>query len=310
MSTYASRINRVIDFMESNLDKALTLDDLAAQACFSSFHFLRIFFAQTGERPFEMLQRLRLEKSANLLKSRPDLKVIDIALQCGFGNAPAFSRAFKAQFGTTPSQWRSGSPIHSNPGTPVRKTRQEEEPWTAYLEYSQGVQLWRMRNGGEERKVEVKRLDSMTAAYIRYTGPYKGDDELFNRLWNDLCKKAGALDLIGRDSLYMAIYHDNPDLTDSGKLRVTLAVSTQKAFEPTESLQRMNIDGGKYAFVHFRLNSTEYQEAWNWVYCSWLPQSGYLPDDRPSFELFSPSDGESGDGRYPVIICVPLIAAP
>jgi len=296
--------------MESNLDRALTLDDLAAQAFFSPFHFLRIFAIQTGERPFEMLKRLRLEKSANLLRNRPDLSVITIALQCGFGNAPAFSRAFKAHFGESPSQWRAGCPQDSNPGTAVGKRGQESAPWTPYLEYNRGAQLWRMRNGEEERRVEVKALDSMTVAYIRYTGPYKGDAGLFQRLWGDLCKKAGALDLIEPDSLYLAVYHDNPELTDTGKLRVTLAISVKKAFEPTDSLFSMEIGGGKYAFAHFRLNSTEYQGAWDWVYRHWLPISGYLPDDRPSFELFPSDEGKSEDGRYPVVICVPLVPAP
>jgi len=106
MSDYSSRINRVLDFMDANLDRPLTLEDLAAQACFSPYHFLRIFMTQTGETPFGLLQRLRLEKAANLLTARPDLKILDLALQCGFTNAPAFSRAFKAHFGETPSRWR------------------------------------------------------------------------------------------------------------------------------------------------------------------------------------------------------------
>lgn len=310
MSDYSSRINRVLDFMDANLDRPLTLEDLAAQACFSPYHFLRIFMTQTGETPFGLLQRLRLEKAANLLTARPDLKILDLALQCGFTNAPAFSRAFKAHFGETPSRWRSASPLVSNFGTPLSKEGQEPSPWIPYIEHTRGAQLWRMRKGTEEQLVEVKGLEGMDLAYIRYTGPYKGDAGLFERLWGDLCRKAGALDLIGSESLYMALYHDNPDLTDKSKLRVTLAVSTAKAFAGTEGLGRMRLEGGKYAFAHFRLNSSEYQEAWDWVYRHWLPQSGYYPDDRPSFELF-PKDGEeSRDGRYPVVICVPLIAAP
>lgn len=310
MSDYSARINRVLDYMDAHLDRPLSLEDLAAHACFSPYHFLRIFYTQTGERPFELLQRLRLEKAANLLTARPDLKILDLALQCGFTNAPAFSRAFKSHFGETPSRWRASSPLVSNFGTALRKEGQESSPWIPYTEHNRGAQLWRMRKGTEERLVEVKRLESMDVAYIRYTGPYKGDALLFNRLWGDLCRKAGALELIESESLYMALYHDNPDLTDKAKLRVTLAVSTTKEFGGTDGLGRMRLEGGKYAFAHFRLNSSEYQEAWDWVYRHWLPQSGYFPDDRPSFELFPKDEGDTRDGRYPVIICIPLIAAP
>ena len=310
MPDYAMRINRVLDYMESRLDRPLSLEELARVACFSPYHFHRIFFTHTGERPFEYLQRLRLEKAANLLVMQTGRSVIDIALECGFGNAPAFSRAFKARFGTTPTQWRTSSCENSNMGTAPGNSGQEPSPWIPYIEYNQGRQLWRMRKGNEERIVEVKPLEPLTLAYIRYTGPYKGDGALFHNLWTSLCTQAGARDLIGPDSRYIALYHDNPDLTEKGKLRVTMGVSTDCDFEPTGRLGRMELEGGKYAFARFRLNSSEYQEAWDWVYRHWLPRSGYLPGDKPSFELFPGEEESRDDGRYPVIICIPLVAAP
>jgi AraC family transcriptional regulator len=66
MNEYAARINTVIDYIERNLGKKLTLDELASVAKFSKFHFLRIFNAFNGETLFQFIQRLRLEKSALL----------------------------------------------------------------------------------------------------------------------------------------------------------------------------------------------------------------------------------------------------
>jgi AraC family transcriptional regulator len=57
---YRQRINRVIDYIESHLDENLTLETLAYIACFSKFHFHRIFQSVTGERLSECIQRLRL----------------------------------------------------------------------------------------------------------------------------------------------------------------------------------------------------------------------------------------------------------
>ncbi|MDA3850377.1 MAG: AraC family transcriptional regulator [Spirochaetaceae bacterium] len=310
MSDYTSRINRVLDYMEQHLDSSLTLDNLAREACFSPYHFHRIFYSFTGEKPFQFLQRLRLEKAANLLSTRPDKKIIDIALSCGFSNAPAFSRAFKELFSHSPSQWRKENTQHSNFSTVQSNLNQVNSLWIPYIEYHQGVQLWRMRREDQERRVEVKMLESMNLAYIRYTGPYKGDAQLFHRLWTELCTLAGAQGLIEPESKYLALYHDNPELTKDDKLRVTLAVSTHGDFTGSQSLGSMELPGGKYAFAHFMLNSREYQQAWDWVYREWLPQSGYFPHDRPAFELFPEDEGKSTDGRYPVIICVPLIAAP
>jgi AraC family transcriptional regulator len=308
MPDYASRINRVLDFMDNHLDSPLTLEVLAREACFSTFHFHRIFYGYTGERPFQFLQRLRLERAANLLASRPDRKILDIALDCGFSNAPAFSRAYKEKFKTSPTQWRRENSQNSNFSTLKGSLSQVNPSWIPYIEYHQGVQLWRMKKGNLERRVEVKDLDSLNLAYIRYTGPYKGDSKLFHRLWTQLCTRAGALELIEETSQYLVIYHDNPELTDQGKLRVTVAVSTTRDFIATERLGAMKLEGGKYGMARFRLSSEEYQEAWNWVYRDWLPQSGYYPHDLPAFELFPREEDKSGDGRYPVLICIPLVA--
>ena len=196
MSDYASRINRVLDFMDNHLDLPLTLEELAREACFSPFHFHRIFFGFTGERPFQFLQRLRLERAANLLASRPDRKILDIALDCGFSNAPAFSRAFKEKFQASPTQWRRENSHYSNFSTLKGSLSQVNSSWIHNIEYQKGVQLWRMKKGNLERKVEVKDLESLNLAYIRYTGPYKGDSKLFHHLWTQLCTQAGALGLI------------------------------------------------------------------------------------------------------------------
>ena len=47
---YVDRVNRAIDYVTKNLAEPLTLDDVARVACFSSFHFHRIFRSLMGER--------------------------------------------------------------------------------------------------------------------------------------------------------------------------------------------------------------------------------------------------------------------
>ena len=65
---YQQRINRVIDYINQNLDHSFSLDELAQKAHFSSYHFHRIFVAVTGETVNFYTNRIRLEKSARLLK--------------------------------------------------------------------------------------------------------------------------------------------------------------------------------------------------------------------------------------------------
>lgn len=65
---YNRRINRVIDYLQTHLSVASSLEELAKVACFSEFHFHKIFTAVTGESVNNFTNRLRLEKAAKLIR--------------------------------------------------------------------------------------------------------------------------------------------------------------------------------------------------------------------------------------------------
>jgi AraC family transcriptional regulator len=315
MNEYSSRINRVIDYIETNLSENLSLDELACIANFSKFHFNRIFHSLTGESLFTFIQRLRLEKAAGLLASRPDMNVTEIALECGFSGSASFSKSFRSFFGTSPSQWRKEKSMYiersenSNLGKQSRKLSKETEQTFPYIEYQNGMQVYRMQTEHGEQIVEVKTFPPMSLAYIRYTGHYQGDGALFQRLWEDLLRWAGPRDLVQPETRFLALYHDDPELTDDNLLRVSIGISVEKDTEVSGNVGLMYLEGGKYACAQFRLGEKDYANAWRWVYSVWFPASGFLPDDRPAFELF-PREGEkTTDGKHRVDICVPVLPA-
>jgi AraC family transcriptional regulator len=83
----------------------LTLDSLARGAGLSPYHFLRTFERLTGSTPHQYVLRARLREAARRLTSEPG-KVVDIALDCGFGDVSNFNRAFRAEFGASPRTFR------------------------------------------------------------------------------------------------------------------------------------------------------------------------------------------------------------
>src|SRR3984957_8075979 len=109
-SEYAQRINQVIDYLRGNLDRQVKLEELAKIACFSEFHFHRIFGAISGETVNNFTNRLRLEKAARLLRYS-EQNLTDIALECGFSSSATFSRAFRSGYDTSPSQFRKSGEI-------------------------------------------------------------------------------------------------------------------------------------------------------------------------------------------------------
>src|SRR5205085_6955962 len=104
--TYHERVLRVLVYIQNHLDDALALDDLAAVAHFSPYHFHRIFRGMVGESVMEHVRRLRLERAAHRLKFT-DQPVTRIAFDAGYEAHEAFTRAFGAMFGTAPSQFRA-----------------------------------------------------------------------------------------------------------------------------------------------------------------------------------------------------------
>ena len=80
---YISKINKTFDYIESNLDKPMTLEELASVANFSKFHFNRIFQLIVGETPFQFLLRVRLEKAATLIITNKNESISEIAYNCG-----------------------------------------------------------------------------------------------------------------------------------------------------------------------------------------------------------------------------------
>jgi AraC family transcriptional regulator len=67
-----------------------------------------------GETPNVFVNRLRVEKAANMLQKNPLLSITDIAFDCGFSSSAAFARSFKQYFGISASKWRKAHQHNSN----------------------------------------------------------------------------------------------------------------------------------------------------------------------------------------------------
>jgi AraC family transcriptional regulator len=310
---YVSRINRVIDHIDKHLDQPMKLETLAEIAHFSPFHFHRIFRALVGETLNHFIQRIRLEKAASMLLYSSSKSVTEIALDCGFSGSAPFARAFKDLFGMSASEWRSGgTKRESKIGQTDDKIDQtdsmdrEDFDIAAYYLDSESYNVkWRIKMRGKlEANVEVKKFPEMHVAYVRHIGPYKGDSQLFENLFNKLFRWAGPRNLLSPDAKIIAMYHDNPDITDEDKLRTDVCVTVPAETEVDGEIGKSTIPAGQYAVGHFELDPDQYEQAWNLIYGGWLPDSGYQPDDRPCFELYLNDPKKHPENKCVVDICV------
>ena len=285
MNEYYKRINRVIDYIERNLDKELTLGELADISCFSRFHFNRIFSSLIGETLFQFIQRLRLEKAATLLCFEKNKSILEIAMDCGYSNAASFSKSFKAYHGVPPSQWNQNSKMgqaNSNYGKELFHQLVDTE-----LNSN-----WRYSMDKKSISVEVKEIPQESVAYVRHIG--------------QLCQWASPRDLISKDARFITIYHDNPEITEEDKLRVSVCLGVPEGTDGEGDINIMTIPGGKYAIGHFEIDVTEYGDAWSFLCGDWLSSSGYEPDDRPCFEMMKNDPKNHPEGKHIVDIYEPI----
>lgn len=103
-----SRLYEVMDLMLDSVGDPQALKSLAASACYSSFHFDRIFRQLTGFSAVEYQRKRRLRRAAHQLRHEPDVPVLRIAQDCGFPSNAAFAKAFKQQFAMSAKEWRDG----------------------------------------------------------------------------------------------------------------------------------------------------------------------------------------------------------
>jgi AraC family transcriptional regulator len=100
------RLKRVIDLVESRFAEEIGLNELAAEACLSPFHFSRLFQKATGLSPHRYVTERRVREAKSKL-AQGHLSLVEIALESGFGSQGNFNRIFRKHTGLTPGQFRS-----------------------------------------------------------------------------------------------------------------------------------------------------------------------------------------------------------
>ena len=99
------RLCRARDYMDVCYDLPLNLEEISSQACFSRYHFLRLFRQTFNTTPHRYLVERRLQKAKELLSSR-DVRVTDVCFEVGFQSLGSFSSLFHKHVGHAPITYR------------------------------------------------------------------------------------------------------------------------------------------------------------------------------------------------------------
>lgn len=308
---YIGRVNRVIDHIERNLDRSLSLEELARIAHFSPHHFHRVFGAMVGETLNRFVQRLRVERAATMLVNNPGRSITAIAIDCGFSSSATFARAFRDAFGMSATRWRDHDDRtrceHDRKiRKPLDKLRKAAGVSDCYFDPRTMLPTWTIEMPNRlTTTIQVKDLPEHHVAYLRHVGPY-GQVAVVPRLFSTLREWAIPRGLLDSGTRSLLVAHDNPNITDDDKLRLSACLTVPSGTTPEGEIGMMRIPGGAFAVGHFEIPPGRIAEAWDVVIGEWMPSSGFQPDDRLCYEEALNDPRQHPEGKIILDICVPV----
>jgi len=310
----------VLDYIGENLEGDLSLDRLSQIACFSPFHFHRVFQGVTGETLNAHVRRVRLERAAVLMKASPRKRITDVALESGFGGTAEFSRAFKNHFGRAPSSWDRRAPLEKS------KICKAPEGLPLYP-----VEELQSSKAAAKMRVRVSRFEAVRYVYIRVFAPY-GNQRLVDA-YHSLIKWLSDRGTGTRDIVFIGMSLDDPSITPSENCRYDLGIAFPKQLSEDGVLSgifRSRRRSGMLAPLPaasecaaggFSIRDLAPQEvatmhcigdighagrAWQYLYRMWLPSVAFEPANLPAMEVFIKLPEEIGWETFDLLTCLPV----
>lgn len=254
---YVQRINKVVAYINNHLDETLELKTLANEAALSDFHFHRIFKALKGEAIGGYITRLRLEATARLLRYTA-LTIEEIAFNIGYETPASLSKAFKKQYGISPTEYRT------NKDTYIMKKE--------------------IINPDLALKVpKIVILEPKNLIYVALTGAYGSLDygKAYEQLWAVI--KAQKLFTKGIESI--CISYDDPKITEGSLQRSDVCLAIHKPATPQEEVSCKTLAGGKYTVFFYQGSYENLSQVYDTA-VRWVIDHEYTLREEPFFEKY------------------------
>ena len=254
---YIQRINKVVAYINNHLDETLDLKTLANEAALSDFHFHRIFKALKGEAIGGYITRLRLEATARLLRYTA-LTIEEIAFNIGYETPASLSKAFKKQYGISPTEYRR------NKDTYIMK-KEIINPDLAL------------------KAPKIVTLEPKNLIYVALTDAYGSLDygKAHEQLWAVI--KAQKLFTKGIESI--CISYDDPKITEGSLQRSDVCLAIHKPASPQDEVSCKTLAGGKYAVFFYQGSYENLSQVYDTA-VRWVIDHQYTLREEPFFEKY------------------------
>ena len=270
LSSYNPHIERVLDEIECKLDHNLSIEKLAYLAGYSPFHFQRLFKEYVGECVHHYIKRLRVEKTALMLKYQYN-NVTDSAIRTGFNSNTSLTRAFKSIYNCSPKEYKDQFRVfNKNFDTP---------------------------------SFEIVNIADFKVFFVRVCGDYNYSEEAS---WIEIENKFHRVPQ--NDLQYISICYNEPSITlKKTNLRYEACILYEKnKHSHISGLPIKTIRGGNYAKFSFSGTLDEFDNFFNIVFDTFYHDKNYQISLKPSFQLHHNSYKDLLFGKTTTDLFIPI----
>ncbi|NOX43783.1 MAG: helix-turn-helix domain-containing protein [Gammaproteobacteria bacterium] len=269
---YLKQVQIGIDYIETNLDFDITLSQVAKEAGLSQWHFQRIFKALTNETLKTYIRSRRLANSLDKLLTT-NLKIIDIAVSAGYESQESFTRAFKATFNLTPNEYRK----MGNKSLFLKKIEFDAE----YLRHiNQNISL--------TPEVYTQKIMHLVGLQTRFYGVDSEKNNIGEKLpdlWAGFLERISEIQNAVTGICY-GVVRQIKDNTD--ELKYYAAIEVREIEFLPENMVSIDIPPSNYAKFTHRGDVKHTDNTVNYIYSSWLLNSGKRHTSGPDLEIYGP----------------------
>ncbi len=266
-----SRIEKVLEYIHGHLDQTLSLEELAAQSCWSRWQLQRVFQSHTGQSVAQYVRELKLSLAAERVLAGKE-RMLDIAYELGFNSEVSFSRAFKQFFGASPREYKLRG-LRVGLRNPLTKL-------------SAGAKAHSLNMAFLQTRIEHKPAFELYGVSSLFKGLLSDTPDfatIVPETWQRFHHEAAALDISSANLVGVVDTHTQPndesqlnywagiELCDIS-LRSAMNLST---FEASD-LVCLSIPSQEYAVVSYEGDVSGFGHIVEWLICHWLPDSAYL----------------------------------
>ncbi len=278
MQNYQNRINKVIDYIEHNYENDITLKDLSEIACFSEYHFQKIFLKYIGETPFDFIKRIKLENSViKLIQSNKS--ITEIALEANYSSSANYSKAFKKYYKIAPKECREMGTLDS-----LETDKKEID----------SINL----------KIKIENFNDITVAYIQTKGNLNMKISI---AWGKIHSWVRREGLYNKDTTAIGIILEENTKSIKGSSIYLSCLSVPENTAGSKNIKIKKINGGLFGTINFTGKYSDIDKVFTYFYKNWLPNSLFESINKEVLQIYPSKRTSLNQNNSNIKICFPIV---